>query len=126
MTRPIEFRAWDNKNNRMLICERIYSPYWVTGYVPNGECDIHCNDFEIMQFTGLLDKNEKKIFEGDSVKYSYSSSKDQYIDLGIVQWSIERAAFVVIWAGDGLLPLDECKVEIIGNIYENRELIEGK
>lgn len=76
-----------------------------------------------MQFTGLLDKNGKEIYEGDVVKIDFTGMKN-----GEKKWSEN---FEVKWTGEryeaGNWSLfDHCKytrVEVIGNIYENPELL---
>lgn len=66
-----------------------------------------------MQFTGLHDKNGKEIYEGDIVK------RDLDGDVGMVE--IDSGVFTM--SGDCQLPLFQETVEIIGNIYENPELL---
>ncbi len=71
---------------------------------------------EIKQYTGLKDKNDKEIYEGDILKgwlldYDTSSSVVEWSDSG---WSPNiEGECEVYW--------DDC--EIIGNIYENPELV---
>ena len=91
------------------------------------------NFYELMQFTGLHDKNGKEIWEGDTVKRSYS---EKYPFLtGIVQWNSLEAKFeahfhfptggaVSMGIGHYLNKeyVDEA-LEVIGNIYENPELL---
>jgi len=79
------------------------------------------------QFTGLLDKSGKEIYEGDIIKYSKYVDHGQWgetVDGGTVQvtWLAERAGFYpfYVWSSYN----DQLKTcEVVGNIYENPELL---
>ncbi len=67
-------------------------------------------DISVIQFTGLLDKHGKEIYEGDILKNSYRA------ELTIVKWRDLEAQYSI--GG-----YQKETVEIIGNIYENPELL---
>ena len=72
------------------------------------------------QFTGLYDREDNEIFEGDIVRTSVA--KD---DIGLVEWHSEHAAFVVHMKGSSQwYPLDKGD-KIIGNVHDNPSLLEG-
>ena len=81
------------------------------------------------QSTGLFDKNGVEVFEGDVVQFEdcYIESDFLYINKGIVEWSQGR--FTVTNRDsvemEDLLDGELLDVTIIGNIYENPELMEG-
>lgn len=103
----------------------------------------HTVDIETVgQFTGLTDKNGNKIFEGDIIKFckyafDYQEEKDWDIEIGEIAY--EDGCFVIneIYSSDGYNELScvyseihygeeydkECIFEVIGNIYDNPELL---
>jgi len=71
---------------------------------------------ELMQFTGLFDKNGKEIWEGDILWGEDDSKVEILWENACVQMKDE--------SGDSWLAADHCKYwEVIGNIYENQELL---
>ena len=67
------------------------------------------------RYTGLKDKNGKKIFEGDIVKSKYGVFKSK------VEWNDSFCGFFPFCNNDTGIFADEC--EVIGNIYEHKELL---
>lgn len=105
-------------------------------------CGVYPNDFmsgicEIVdpetvgQFTGLTDKNGKKIFEGDIVAQNWYDHDEPSDDsFGEVVFCEYDCSFSVMDVGkDGIVPLGRChayhwEAEVIGNIHDNPELLE--
>ena len=117
--REIKFRAWGNG-------EMEYMPEVVDGPDSPNErlgCFL-CDNFgcEITQYTGLKDKNGKEIYEGDIINTLGSGPC-------VVLWSNESLCWMYEWSecisGSGCyLYIENDHHKIIGNIYENPELLE--
>ena len=110
--REIKFRAWDKEMKKMF---EIMELHWIGRKFEVAGC-------ELMQFTGLLDKNGKEIYEGDIL---LSPFKNHYL----VEWDKEAVRFAFIGYGKilvkGHYPVWQFikAYEVIGNIYENPELL---
>lgn len=94
------------------------------------EMSVEFDEIELMQSTRLKDKNGKEIFEGDIVQFEdcYTETDFLYVNTGIVEWS--QGSFTItnrdsVEMGD-LLDGEFLDVTIIGNVYENPELLEDK
>ena len=123
--------------------KRICDDEWIEGCFGryyNGESDVACisipskgffgySSYEIDpetvgQYTGLNDKNGNKIFEGDIVSYGGTLHKIVFCDInGCAFFGIAMPERGEIWRFDASTPCDRMKV--IGNIYDNPELIGG-
>ena len=76
------------------------------------------------QYTGLIDKNGTKIFEGDIVRYNDTIHKVIFCTInGCAFFGITMPDRGEIWNFDGITCAN--KMEVIGNIYDNPELIGG-
>jgi uncharacterized phage protein (TIGR01671 family) len=122
--RPIKFRAWDKENNQTMFGVGKYTGNFLidfNGRVFDTDGKPHDNRFELMQFTGLLDKNGKEIYEGDIVTGMH------YKRPRVVEWIINNgiSGFIVV----GINQNDTASfkgIEVIGNIYENPNLLEAQ
>ena len=132
--REIKFRAWDSERNimkrpsvNMMIDTFNGTCYWQFGY------DISLmGKLELMQYTGLKDKNGKEIYEGDILSPGYTND-----ELFVVVFDETKARFAEkrvskeypIHAGfimDGSFlrsVFSSQRIEIIGNIHEHPELL---
>lgn len=101
--------------------------YWEDGFPVEEEVfEVEIGNAIIMQSTGLVDKNGKEIFEGDILDYKGRKA--------LVKWHGSYASFIYRFVDElqkrntewKPLYLAYMKCEIIGNIYENPELLEDK
>lgn len=119
--REIKFRAWDNWNKDMVYLDNITDNNWYQA--DNKVAFANRNDvagvkiqnkqLEIMQYTGLKDKNGKEIYEGDI--YKYGNTPLEYREIPRYPDRLFHLIGERVW-----LPED---IEITGNIYENKELL---
>ena len=80
------------------------------------------NKYPLMQYTGLKDKNGKEIYEGDFLFHHY------FKEVGNVIWHIGQSRWALEYFDkktQELFPIDKKSFEIIGNIYENPDLLKG-
>ncbi len=115
--RQIKFRAWDGEKEKFHFFTALSGLYGVLNPI-------------VQQYTGLHDKNGKEIYEGDILKCLPSET------VGVVRWCNELALFdlVVHMEGEeGTMTiyshqegLNNTRREVIGNIYENPELLTQK
>ena len=84
-------------------------------YFTYGEfaCAVEVKPETVGQFTGILDKNGKKIFEGDIVESPHGTQ-------GFIEWQNAECAFLVN-IGDDWQTMDDCPYKVVGNIYDNKE-----
>ena len=142
MNREIIFKAKTTKKNDL---KHEFNEKWVEGnlILCGGKAYIHpvSNKIDVTgeigriivmhevdqetlcQYTGLTDKNGKKIWENDIVRNKKG-------DIGVAQWFEEHAAFM-IWNKTKncvcyLAENDFSKIEVNGNVFDNLELLEAK
>ena len=146
--RPIKFRAWDVKRKHFIyhntkgadtFCISLNGRFGYEG-ISEGGGGIQWRDkdrFILQQFTGLLDKNGKEIYEGDilSYKVGYENKKHDFQGYFVVKWGHWG------WRLEGTIPKEDrqiCQwppitmpsgnfeyIEVISNIFESPELLKG-
>lgn len=136
--RTLKFRAWSVRHNIMLNSKTLHELLKV-------ELDIKTNSTDnllLMQFTGFVDFSGKEIYEGDIVEYVYTRDATQkkkfeiHFDDKVGAWFCGHGGMlsdVLVVQND-----DEWKrsqnwnirenqyLKVIGNIYENNELVNSK
>lgn len=146
MSRQLKFRAWqreeDEEYSRMISSEQgvltaIKHVYGGTGIATgSGFSDINNQPepgrYELMQYTGLKDKNGNEIYEGDIVKTHFSFNHNVEQGPFIITWNKDKAMFEGVKPEKNkddylrrfsFFPEQEFIYEIVGNIYENPELL---
>ena len=130
--RELKFRAWDTANKRWATESDfkevgLFVNYYIDG---SGKFELQADvnecgygRFEIVEFTGLHDKNGKEIYEGDMITtrlypLNDGRSHDIYYKDGCfrVRWTMFTLANMFENTHNG-------DIEVIGNIYENPELL---
>ena len=133
--REIKFRVWD-KDRKIMIMDsnKIYPSITLSGSIiayNNNEriCD---KNLILMQFTGRKDKNEKEIYDGDIVKVEKHFEDDINIPEHKVLVAFKEGSWALVHlnlAGNQyIFDLDQevinDRVEVIGNKFQNPELLE--
>lgn len=145
--REIKFRAWDKKLNIMV---KVVSLDWDKRAVGtdldwaihkgNGDSKYPLypmSDYDLMQFTGLHDKNGREIYEGDIVKYKTGSKVVSELMGGDGKWHDEYSFRVVeyhtqkngvmihpfMFSNDNCNRCSPLECEIVGTVHENPKLL---
>nr|DAX64708.1 MAG TPA: YopX protein [Caudoviricetes sp.] len=125
------FRAWHNELGRMMSISDMWfnvdslGEIGLNDSVMNDYITVSPDEIELMQSTGLKDKNGKEIFEGDIVDYKGRKA--------VIKWHGSYANFIYRFVDELQERVSEWHplflayyhFEVIGNIYENKELLEN-
>lgn len=131
MKREIKFRAYSSHNHKMYPVSNIEwdidGRIWVTADDGKNGIELIDEEAHLMPYTGLCDKNGREIYENDVLQctsYTYDNGETGKTSL-LVKYHEMSAGFI---AGPYMLGklMDIRKCEVIGNIFENPELLEGK
>lgn len=119
----IKFRAWDRVVKKLHEWDSVqtWTDWWRRG------------DLDLIRFTGLKDRNGKEIYEGDMFgKLGGDNDRpNEYEVRGQVKFDTDFSMFIIELTNGGWMQLYEYmntngnSREIIGNIYENPELVHG-
>lgn len=150
MSREIKFRAWDKKAKEYFHISVLWNSgtnpecFNFDGWTDNFGNKVRLKDIAIEQYTGLKDKNGKKIYEGDIVQFHGNSDDlaivkfgefgvpeidtEKYVDMAIGFYYEPKGSLSNIAPFNMTVPLNKSYAnlgEIIGNIHENPELLEA-
>ena len=121
-TRKMEFRAWDTEDKIMLNWQNRLAVSFLGSPFYKDDLSVESREyvaqrFILMQSTGLLDCNNREIFEGDIVQQIGT-----YMKPSPVIYKVGTASFRVNGSHLDLLHHENHSLEVIGNIYENPKL----
>lgn len=134
-----KFRAWDSAKKEMFkdtfaITESGQVVVVEQESVANSPDYVFVEHLVIMQSTGLKDKNDKEIFEGDIVRTTRFLGRADEIG-GFYEYEKDYVGVVKVLEGSWVIDIGSVAVrlwseidepEVLGNIYENPELLEDK
>ncbi|MEF3886463.1 YopX family protein [Lacticaseibacillus rhamnosus] len=127
MKREIKFRSWYKENKKMAQVSRIdFGPGGIRYLV---------DDSVLLEYTGLHDKNGREVYESDILKVtgedgeSYVATVKWFGDEDYPAFDLEGIPASWSYDANALSTISESGVEtceVIGNIFEDKQLLEGK
>ena len=136
--REYKFRVWDTENKEMLKVQELdFEDTFYGGRLSirtdqyNDYFDIE--DMILMQYTGLKDKKQKEIYEGDIIDFSYDmfvGNFDTFVAKGKVVFE-EGAFYIEVFENERttkdevylLYSINLDTIEVIGNVWEDSDLL---
>ena len=136
MSREIKYKAWLKEEKKMVIVETIdFSEKSIQYLEKNEIIDAYLlrttflEDIELMQYTGIKDENGKEIYVGDILKYNFPYD-GRLKHVSSVKFLETEASFGIKDRYENEIPLYRIAAnnyfEVIGNIYENEELLKSE
>lgn len=120
-----KFRAWLKNDKEMVDVDEIaFDTKWIRVFYKSDDHWLKFDDVLLMQSTGLLDKNGQEVFIGDIIKCTRGCPHEVYLEKeyggtyvgGMPAIYLKGLLNGYAWTGDE---------EIIGNVYQNPELLEA-
>lgn len=129
MKREIKFRAYSSHNHKMYPVSNIEwdidGRIWVTADDGKNGIELIDDEAHLMQYAHLHDKNGQKIYEGDVLDIGLRNQDGKPV-IAPVSYETYAAGYVLDNGGNGIWQRLTEDCEVIGNIFENPELLEGK
>ncbi|CAC6134034.1 YopX family protein [Staphylococcus aureus] len=122
----LKFKAWDKDKKVMSIIDEID---FNSGYILISTGYKSFDEVKVLQYTGLKDKNNTEIYDGDIAEFKYPHDK-RFKEIGIITHSAEKACFVIKMIRDTVQEFELYRgvansyLKVIGNKFENPELLE--
>ena len=120
--REIKFRAWDKENEKMMKVSSLHLENKEISVKENGTFRLFRIQ-DLMQFTGVKDKNGKEIYENDLISCNKYKNIVVFFENGCFKIKYPKSDTTnTICTLDTFLEKYKCKIS--GNIYENKNLLE--
>ena len=128
--RELKFRVYDKLAERFIKCDEGYQGHYVLslkGEFHNLQNGSGGKEYIVQQYTGLKDKNETDIYEGDIVKYrrGFDVERESRELISYIKFQNGAFGFDMKGFNDMFISLEnDSDIEVIGNIFENSEHLE--